>query len=107
MMTRYVPDEITDAREAGLLGAGRELVQGREHRLRPPQAARQRDARIYDYLDRNAVQALVDEHLEGRENRRLLIWSLLNLEHWCEVFLVSEQISFANGQPRRVLPRRW
>ena len=24
---------------------------------------------------------------EGRENRRLLIWSLLSLERWCEAFL--------------------
>ncbi len=44
-------------------------------------------ARIYDYLDRKSVQSLVNEHLEGKENRRLLIWSLLNLEKWCESFI--------------------
>ena len=44
-------------------------------------------ARIYDFLDRGAVRTLVSEHLEGRENRRLLIWSLLSLERWCEAFL--------------------
>jgi asparagine synthase (glutamine-hydrolysing) len=37
-------------------------------------------ARIYDYLDRKAVQDLVGEHLSGERNRRLLIWSLLNVE---------------------------
>ena len=37
-------------------------------------------ARIYDYLDKQAVQGLVGEHLSGDRNRRLLIWSLLNLE---------------------------
>ena len=35
--------------------------------------------------------ALVDEHLEGRENRRLLIWSLLSFEHWCRTFLDGER----------------
>ena len=40
------------------------------------------DARIYHYLDREAVLALVDEHLDGRQNRRLFIWSLLNVECW-------------------------
>jgi asparagine synthase (glutamine-hydrolysing) len=44
-------------------------------------------ALIYDYLDRDAVQALVGEHLDGRHNRRLLLWSLLNFESWCETFL--------------------
>ncbi len=30
--------------------------------------------------------SLVGEHLDGRQNRRLLIWSLLNVESWCEQF---------------------
>src|SRR5262249_54275439 len=46
-----------------------------------------RNARIYDYLDRKAVQALVDEHLEGVSNRRLLIWSLIYLENLMEIFV--------------------
>ena len=45
------------------------------------------DAAIYDYLDRDTVRSLVDDHIEGRENRRLLIWSLLSVEQWCETFL--------------------
>ena len=38
------------------------------------------DARIYQWLDRDAVRLLVSDHLAGRENRRLLIWSLLSVE---------------------------
>jgi asparagine synthase (glutamine-hydrolysing) len=34
-------------------------------------------ARIYDWLDKAAVQELVGQHLEGKQNRRLLVWSLL------------------------------
>jgi asparagine synthase (glutamine-hydrolysing) len=41
------------------------------------------DSRIFAYLDREAVRRLVTEHLEGRSNRRLLIWSLLCFEEWC------------------------
>jgi asparagine synthase (glutamine-hydrolysing) len=40
------------------------------------------DARIYELLDRDSVQALVKQHLDGQQNRRLLIWSLLNVEQW-------------------------
>jgi asparagine synthase (glutamine-hydrolysing) len=40
------------------------------------------NARIYQYLDRKAVLALVQEHLDGKQNRRLFIWSLLNVECW-------------------------
>lgn len=37
---------------------------------------------IYEYLDRETTQSLVNEHLAGEHNRRLFIWSLLNVEHW-------------------------
>ena len=33
------------------------------------------------------ILSLVDDHFEGRENRRLLIWSLLHLENWFAEFL--------------------
>ena len=45
-----------------------------------------KNARIYDFLDQKTVRQLVDEHLQGKENRRLLIWSLLSLEEWCDKF---------------------
>jgi len=44
-------------------------------------------ARLYEFLDPGVVRDLVADHLDGRENRRLLIWSLLNVESWCEAYL--------------------
>jgi asparagine synthase (glutamine-hydrolysing) len=38
--------------------------------------------RLYSYLDRDTVRRLVNDHLDGRHNRRLFIWSLLSIEHW-------------------------
>jgi asparagine synthase (glutamine-hydrolysing) len=45
-------------------------------------------ARIYEFLDRSVVQGLVKQHLDGEQNRRLLIWSLLNFE---QVLINSER----------------
>ena len=39
-------------------------------------------ALLYQYMDRGTVTALVDDHLSGRTNRRLFIWSLLVFEEW-------------------------
>jgi asparagine synthase (glutamine-hydrolysing) len=44
-------------------------------------------ARLYEFLDEDAVRNLVADHLDGRDNRRLLIWSLLNVEAWCDAYL--------------------
>ena len=37
-------------------------------------------ASLYEVLDRQAVTPLIEQHLNGEQNRRLLIWSLLNVE---------------------------
>jgi len=44
-------------------------------------------ADIYKFMDKEAVQKLVDEHLHGKQNRRLFIWSLISFEKWLELFL--------------------
>lgn len=85
-MERHIPAEITDREKQGFSAPDASWFKGesidyvRREIYNP-------NARIFDFLDPHAVHALVDEHLEGRQNRRLLIWSLLSLEKWCERFL--------------------
>ena len=47
------------------------------------------EARLYQFLDPGAVRELVADHLNGLDNRRLLIWSLLNVEAWCDAYLAA------------------
>ena len=49
-----------------------------------------RRARIYDWMEYDTVAGLIEEHLEGRRNRRLLIWSLLYVEEWSRRFLGAQ-----------------
>lgn len=43
------------------------------------------------FLKADFIRAKVDEHLEGAQNHRLLIWSFLSFEQWCRTFLGGEQ----------------
>lgn len=45
-----------------------------------------KQSQIYEFLDKTTVQAKINEHLVGQQNNRLIIWSLLSLEKWCEQF---------------------
>lgn len=87
VMERYVPDTVTSAVKQGFSGPDASWFHGEsleyvKRRIFDPKA------RIYEYLDKKSVCAFVDEHLQGKENRRLLIWSLLNVEQWCESYLI-------------------
>lgn len=43
------------------------------------------------YLDADFIRETVEEHMSGKKNHRLLIWSFLSFEQWCRVFLNGER----------------
>jgi asparagine synthase (glutamine-hydrolysing) len=47
-------------------------------------------AYIYNYFNYRTVKDLVHEHIEGKHNRRLFIWSLLSFEWWIRIFTAGE-----------------
>lgn len=81
VMARYIPAEIAGGEKQGFSSPDASWFKGESIEF-VKKTLMQRDAAIYDLVDRKAVQSLVDDHLSGRENRRLLIWSLLNVEAW-------------------------
>lgn len=86
VMKRYIPSEIANGQKQGFSAPDASWFKGESIEY-VRRLLYNSDARIYNFLDRVAVQRLVDEHLEGKENRRLFIWSLLNFEWWCHHFL--------------------
>jgi len=85
-MQKYIPAEATDREKQGFSAPDATWFKG-ESIDYVRRCLFSGQARIYEFLDREAIQSLVTEHLEGKQNRRLLIWSLLNVEQWCKTFL--------------------
>ena len=81
VMKKYVPDYIINAEKQGFSspdaswfkGESIDFVKRRLFNGSP---------RIYDIMDRSMVESFVQQHLSGKQNRRLLIWSLLNVEEY-------------------------
>lgn len=86
VMERHIPSAITDREKQGFSAPDASWFKGDSIDY-VRRKLYQGHPRIYEFLDRDAVQSLTNEHLEGKQNRRLLIWSMLNLEKWCEKFL--------------------
>jgi len=85
-MEKYIPKETTDAIKQGFSAPDASWFKGESIEY-VKQTLFNGKAHIYNFLEREAIQSLINEHLEGKQNRRLLIWSLLNFENWCRIFL--------------------
>ena len=40
------------------------------------------DSNIYNFLDKKIIKNIINEHLSGKQNRRLFIWSILSFDTW-------------------------
>jgi asparagine synthase (glutamine-hydrolysing) len=97
MMERHIPGDIAGREKQGFSAPDASWFKGEsieyvKRRVMTPRA------KIYDYLDFDVVKTLVDDHLEGRQNRRLLIWSLLNLEQLMDGYFSGPEV----GRPRQM-----
>ena len=45
-----------------------------------------------DFINPHYVKQVVDEHVAGKKNNRLLLWSFLSFEWWCKIFLDGVKI---------------
>lgn len=85
-MSRYVPDNISAATKQGFSGPDCSWFRG-ESLDYIQRLLLQPKARIWEYLDYQTASLLIHEHLSAKENRRLLIWSLLSIEWWLRKYL--------------------
>ena len=89
VLGRYVGAEVMEREKQGFSAPDASWFRGesidyvRDRLLSP-------SARIYDWMDHGTVAGLIEEHLSGRRNRRLLIWSLLYVEEWSRQFLGAQ-----------------
>ncbi len=88
-MEQYVPETITNQIKQGFSGPDASWFRGDSIDYIERELLHS-DAAIYEFLNRDRVRPLVAEHIEGRENRRLLLWSLMSFEHWCRTFLKGD-----------------
>lgn len=85
-MKKYIPADIANMEKQGFSAPDASWFKG-ESIDYVKRVIMNGNSKIYDFLDRQTITQLVNQHLEGKQNRRLLIWSLLNLENWCQHFL--------------------
>ena len=81
VMRKYIPDEIANSEKQGFSAPDASWFRGDSIDF-VRRKLLDGDSPIYDLLDRTTVHKIVNRHLDGTENRRLFIWSLLNVDSW-------------------------
>ena len=79
MITNYIPEKIAKAKKQGFSSPDASWFKGESINFVRDKLINS-NAFIYNFMDKKSVHNLINEHLEGKKNRRLLIWSLLNTE---------------------------
>lgn len=86
IMKNYIPNDITRSEKQGFSSPDASWFKGESIEFIRNTLINGNPI-IYEILDRKAVEELLNQHLEGKQNKRLLIWSLLNVNAWMNEFL--------------------
>ena len=81
VMSRHIPREVTQAEKQGFSAPDSSWFKGDSIEF-VKRILMDDNAHIYEFMDQSVVEALLYEHLTGKQNKRLLIWSLLNVEQY-------------------------
>ena len=78
VMANYLPIDSLNRKKQGFSGPDASWFKGESAQLIKTTLSAV-DSPIFDFLDYSTTQILLEQHLSGKQNRRLLVWSLLNL----------------------------
>lgn len=86
MMSKYIPAEIVEAKKQGFSSPDASWFKGESIEFVKKRLLG-RNNNYDDIMDIKTVHRLVNEHVNGEKNSRLLVWSLLNIEEWFEQYV--------------------
>lgn len=84
MMSRYIPESITKAPKQGFSSPDASWFRGESINFVKNEISNENKP-IYEFLDFTTVHNLAAEHFSGEKNRRLLLWSLINVNQYLEL----------------------
>jgi len=89
-MAEFIPDKIINRKKQGFSAPDESWYRGEN-------AAYVKELLLNDstvstkYISKEYIHKIVQEHIEEGINHRLLIWSFMNFEWWCKIFINGEK----------------
>jgi len=89
VLGKYVPSELMNQTKQGFSGPDASWFRGESINY-IKELLLDKKANIFNYFNYDTVKNLIEEHISGKQNRRLFIWSLLCFEWWNRIFINGE-----------------
>jgi len=90
-MMSFVPEKIINRKKQGFSAPDESWYRG-ENAAYMKDLLLNRKTVSSEYINPNYVEHILNEHINKKINHRLLLWSMMNFEWWCRIFLNGEKV---------------
>lgn len=90
-MRDFLPDTIINRKKQGFSAPDESWYRG-ENAMYIKELLLDKKTISSEFINPDYIKKIVNEHVNDHINHRLLIWSFMNFEWWCRIFLNNESI---------------
>ncbi|MDD5680914.1 MAG: asparagine synthase-related protein, partial [Candidatus Omnitrophica bacterium] len=99
-MRRLIPEAVITRQKQGFSAPDESWYRG-ENLQYVRDTLLNKKAAYSNFINPRYVEKVIDEHLNHNINHRLLIWSLINFEWWCKIFLAGSKADVMPNRPQK------
>jgi asparagine synthase (glutamine-hydrolysing) len=90
-MLKFMPEKIINRKKQGFSAPDESWYRG-ENAAYIKELLLDKKTVSSEFINQDYIRKIVHEHIDQHINHRLLIWSFMNFEWWCRIFLNNEKI---------------
>jgi asparagine synthase (glutamine-hydrolysing) len=94
-MMDFIPESIVNRKKQGFSAPDESWYRG-ENAAYVKELLLNKKTVSSEFINPAYIKKVIDEHIDKRMNHRLLIWSFMNFEWWCRLFLRGERFENIN-----------
>ncbi|RJP20560.1 MAG: asparagine synthase (glutamine-hydrolyzing) [Candidatus Abyssobacteria bacterium SURF_5] len=91
-MADFLPPKVTERQKQGFSPPDESWYRGESVEY-VKNVLLKKKAHLYDFLNYAYISKIINEHVAGKRNHRLLIWSLLCFEWWLDAFMHNNPLA--------------
>jgi asparagine synthase (glutamine-hydrolysing) len=90
-MLDFMPEQIINRKKQGFSAPDESWYRG-ENAVYMKELLLDKNSVSSEFINTSYTRRIIDEHINKKINHRLLLWSLMNFEWWCRIFLNGEKV---------------